>query len=590
MTTPAVSSERRTPQWMLVALSLSCGAIIASWILDSVMVSVGYIPLYTNWFTTVREVVPPIGALGAFVVLAIYEGRRTMGLAGRSAVQFRATAEWTGWVFLVLASIYATIGWVMMHVLLPAVALGYSGGGDVADPLWFNVVASLHAGITEEIVVIAIGYRLLELVPWTIRGRAFALTGWATAILVATRFAYHTYVGLFSVAVIAFGWLSVRMFRHTRLIIPLIVAHTAWNLNLSVMAALGITNFAFRMGAAAAVGLAISAIAVALTRGPDDAILLGYPSRKLEERSPYYWANWRWQPPDLHRPPTPIQPAGATVTESTLTGTRRIKTGDVETAVHLLHRPTDRRTVMLVGTVHMAEASYYERLRRLVDDFVAEGAEVHYEASRTAPDESFRTSAEAAAVKLLDQSLDGIYQRAIDGFELPWVRQLDGPLAPASTWHNIDIRRLDTVRLLGPTVNGEFGRLTRVVAKAVATYRDELKPPKVREAVKRRFLLMYRITQSRLGPPKALLGAVNAARWVARKPRLGPTSTEIATFFTYREYQAVLAALEASKDVVMIWHGSHLPGIGGTLLRNGFEVRKTTWVLAIRAPRKGERP
>lgn len=303
---------------MLWTLALSGGAIIANWLIDSVMVSFGFGVYYAEWFTMVREIAPIPCAIGILVVLTVYEGRTVMGLARRSAaVQFRASAEWTSTVFIALAALYlvSKVGILLWPSLQEGISM--RGGGGEPSPLWFNLVASLHAGIIEEIIVIALGYRLLELLPWTIRGKQFALTGWATAILVAIRTGYHTYQGMYALAVIGFGWLSVRLYRHTRLILPLILAHVAYDVFASAIpipAVLGFAGVFAENLAAMALGMAILLLLMALTRGPEDEVLIGFRSRKPKHRSEYFWANWRWQPAATGRPPAPVEPTPLSLT------------------------------------------------------------------------------------------------------------------------------------------------------------------------------------------------------------------------------------------------------------------------------------
>jgi Type II CAAX prenyl endopeptidase Rce1-like len=94
---------------------------------------------------------------------------------------------------------------------------------------WEHVYWSVHAGICEEIVVIALAYRALEyLPPW--RGRGFAATGAATVILVLLRLSYHVYYGIGVLAFIPMAWLTVRLYRRTRLVVPLIVGHISYDL------------------------------------------------------------------------------------------------------------------------------------------------------------------------------------------------------------------------------------------------------------------------------------------------------------------------------------------------------------------------
>jgi hypothetical protein len=94
---------------------------------------------------------------------------------------------------------------------------------------WEHVYWSVHAGICEEIVVIALAYRALEYLPSS-RGRSFAATGAATVILVMLRLSYHVYYGIFALAFIPMAWLTVRLYRRTRSVVPLVVGHVGYDL------------------------------------------------------------------------------------------------------------------------------------------------------------------------------------------------------------------------------------------------------------------------------------------------------------------------------------------------------------------------
>lgn len=286
----------------------------------------------------------------------------------------------------------------------------------------------------------------------------------------------------------------------------------------------------------------------------------------------------------------------ARVKKIDISGVRRDQ-GDLQTAMRTYQRASDGKVVTLLGTLHMAEAAFYRAQREEVDKLVALGAEVHYEGSLDTPEGAYLTDDEAAAVTRLRAVIDTLYSDAFRTFELDWERQTKGAMAPAATWHNIDINDLDTVRLLGPG-DVQLDRTAAAIRSMMAIYSDTSKSHALRQFALARFIASYvgamcsTTFERRL--KAVVLALTNTVRRLLLKRPIRDKPDEVAksVIWTYREYLAILAALKTPKPVVMIWHGHHLPGLGNALLRNGFTLTDTQWHTAICPPavklRKGK--
>lgn len=97
-----------------------------------------------------------------------------------------------------------------------------------AAPWWYRLTHATYGG-SEELVALALAYRGLEYLRAP-RGRVLAYTGVGTALLVAARVGYHLYYGVAALALIPWAYLTVVIYRRTRLLTPIVVGHVGYDL------------------------------------------------------------------------------------------------------------------------------------------------------------------------------------------------------------------------------------------------------------------------------------------------------------------------------------------------------------------------
>lgn len=178
--------------------------------------------------TVVREGVWIALAVIALGCLVLADGRAAAGLAAsgrRSTVVFGAYLMPMVPIMVITGAVTAAVayrlgidGWV-----------GNTGFDPIAGPASYWIYKSAMAGIVEEITVVVVAWRLLELIPARKDGRRFVDTGWATAVFIVLRLSYHCYYGVMMTVVIVMAWLVVRLYRNNRTLVPLIVAHFCYD-------------------------------------------------------------------------------------------------------------------------------------------------------------------------------------------------------------------------------------------------------------------------------------------------------------------------------------------------------------------------
>jgi len=176
----------------------------------------------------VAELIPIAIALVALACAAA-AGSRAVGLTwGSLPRQVRVLGDWM--LVLGVAMILTGLAVTQLVHLLGGRGVGNDNLNLDAIPSWYIVLKSINAGFTEEIAVIAIAWRLLELIPTRTGRPAFVMTGAATVILLSLRVSYHLYMGIPILFAITLGWLTVRFYRHAHSLGTLIIAHTLFDI------------------------------------------------------------------------------------------------------------------------------------------------------------------------------------------------------------------------------------------------------------------------------------------------------------------------------------------------------------------------
>jgi hypothetical protein len=103
----------------------------------------------------------------------------------------------------------------------------YPSSSDVgADYLLLGIVASTVAGVLEEIVVLGYLVRRLEQRGWPV--------AWVVAIAVAVRVSYHLYYGPGVVPIVLWATASVLLYLKLRRLLPFILCHVAWDVQVAI--------------------------------------------------------------------------------------------------------------------------------------------------------------------------------------------------------------------------------------------------------------------------------------------------------------------------------------------------------------------
>jgi membrane protease YdiL (CAAX protease family) len=101
-----------------------------------------------------------------------------------------------------------------------------SSSGVRSDYLALGLVASLVAGVLEEIVVLGYLVRRLEQRGWSVP--------WVAAIAVAVRVSYHLYYGPGVVPIVFWATASVLLYLKIRRLLPFILCHVAWDAQVTI--------------------------------------------------------------------------------------------------------------------------------------------------------------------------------------------------------------------------------------------------------------------------------------------------------------------------------------------------------------------
>lgn len=250
----------------------------------------------------------------------------------------------------------------------------------------------------------------------------------------------------------------------------------------------------------------------------------------------------------------------------------------LQTAVNTYRHP-DGRTITIVGIEHIAEADYYLRMRKLVDELEAEGAQIRLE--HTNP----RHAADAARTEAERSAVEGFRADARQRFSayhavgLPWIDQAESAMGePGPNWVHSDVDVIDFIRLVGPHVmasrpqSAGSHRLAQQVERIKAAGR-----PLARRAA----LLLIR--------SNLVDGMIKRGIYVRRHEI--PEGWWLHRIVnTWRECEEMRKVLARDGDTVLIWGAVHMLGFNEILTRNDFELVDTEWLTAIDARNKGTLP
>jgi Type II CAAX prenyl endopeptidase Rce1-like len=287
------------PRWLVWTISIIGFAIIARWTLDSAMALAGSPIRYPDWFRASQDYVVMIIAAVIVGVIVYYEGWNRAGFAGSPALNVRAGLQGSSVILAIGGLAYSG----MLLLIVGAVATGILPDGKLADgvrnqppTVYQHILWSVSAGWTEEIILISLMFFLFKRSGWTVGGKEFGMTGWATAITIAVRLSYHTYHGLMVLPVALTGWLFVRLYRQHNSVVPVIMAHIIWDLS-------GLANDEITDRVIFVTVLLIAS--EVLTKGADGFSALGLGvSLFRDKRWPgFYWACWRWEKDPAFLPP-----------------------------------------------------------------------------------------------------------------------------------------------------------------------------------------------------------------------------------------------------------------------------------------------
>jgi hypothetical protein len=237
----------------------------------------------------------------------------------------------------------------------------------------------------------------------------------------------------------------------------------------------------------------------------------------------------------------------------------RVRRGILETPVRTYARPGEGRVVTLIGTSHIGEEAYYDRIRSLAASLEADGAVIQYEGV-TATEEELTAAAggDLAAVDAVieyaadDDQLDALL------FYLGWVSQ--GEMQYEPSWRNVDI---------------DIGRLVEAVDADTFT------------------AVQVAAEEETMGIPRQRLGPVRAAALAARFRRGviewdvtaadGAMGRFLAVIADERNNLA-LSQVPQGRGAALLWGAAHLPGLTAVLEDRGFIEIKEEWIRVGRMP------
>ena len=243
----------------------------------------------------------------------------------------------------------------------------------------------------------------------------------------------------------------------------------------------------------------------------------------------------------------------------------RVRRGVLQTPViRYRHRRTGR-TVTLVGTAHVGEASYYDRLHATVTRLEAAGAVVCYEWIGPAAEEEWAVASagERAARDVSRAMGEATFRRVCRS--LGWVEQ-GAVFRRAPSWRNVDMTDLELVRLARPeTLRGLREAFGDVWGSSLTQDRAD----------------------AFAGAAAGVVFRLVSLDWFDLLRHI-TTWDDASRQFNHVEVEErnahALASLPAGADVVLLWGAGHLPGLAAGLKQAGHRRQGTTWMNVGRLP------
>lgn len=228
--------------------------------------------------------------------------------------------------------------------------------------------------------------------------------------------------------------------------------------------------------------------------------------------------------------------------------------------------PHTTSRVDIVSMIHCADAAYFRDVQDFIDGRAAEGATVHYERMRLAPDEQVESLSPVLYRKV--RLMRTIMKRMVEpwkntGLALQWdVLEPDD-----ESWQNHDITDVEQARRISlPVVEG------LAIATRFLAILDE------RTSLEKQRAIYIRGLQFKSQPP--------AWQRILGKPFYDAYDRVTINYRTGVALAALDDHLSAQpgSEVVIPWGGAHLPGFDAGLVERGYKRVGVQVLTAIRVP------
>jgi hypothetical protein len=217
------------------------------------------------------------------------------------------------------------------------------------------------------------------------------------------------------------------------------------------------------------------------------------------------------------------------------------------------------RTVTLIVAMHVGTSAYYQRLDNIIAGLETKGALICCEGIRRAAEEEWAAAAESErAARGLSKPISDQGSPALCRY-LGWVEQSAG-LKYSPSWRNVDMTDLEVIRQAQPhNIRAESDGLSSLFAG--------LTPEQFEELAGSVAVLLMRLL--------SLDYFQLMERWATRTA--GHAHRHVSRAMVEERNRGALAKLPADADAVLLWGGSHLPGLAAGLKKAGYRRRGTTW-------------
>jgi hypothetical protein len=248
-----------------------------------------------------------------------------------------------------------------------------------------------------------------------------------------------------------------------------------------------------------------------------------------------------------------------------VTGYLRVRHRMLYSPVVRFENPNSGHTVTVVGTVHIAPAAYYERLRALINEMESAGALVCYESAGPVTDQEWAAASDEERAAWDGERRAYLENSKAAGRYFGWTDQWTA-LSPSASWRNTDMTYLEFVRRAGPQNLLSLQRGTEDFRGLTQLQQEAL-----------------------VGGGYAVVVRLAQFAWFRLLERLavrlvGDAARRIDDVRLKDRNSHVLASLPADSDAVLPWGAGHLPGLAATLRKAGYRRRDTTWVTVGRLP------